>query len=65
VAVIDNGRVLDTGPPNQLVDRHAPWAVVRFDAGMTGVRPDSLEILPGVSRVCVTAPLWRCAATVT
>jgi ABC-2 type transport system ATP-binding protein len=51
VAVMDNGRVLDSGSPAQLVDRHAPWAVVRFDSRLSGVRADSLETLPGVREV--------------
>jgi ABC-2 type transport system ATP-binding protein len=51
VAVMDGGRVLDSGSPVQLVDRHAPWAIVRFDGGVNGVRLDSLDILPGVTHV--------------
>ncbi len=51
VVVMDGGRVLDSGPPSQLVDRHAPWATVRFDAGRSSARPEDLGALPGVSQV--------------
>ena len=33
VVVMDRGRVLDSGPPAELVERHAPWAVVCFGNG--------------------------------
>jgi ABC-2 type transport system ATP-binding protein len=48
VAVMDGGRVLDAGPPARLVDRHAPWATVRFDASLSGVPIDSLRSIEGV-----------------
>jgi len=51
VVVMDGGRVLDEGPPAQLVDRHAPWATVRFDAARSGLRPDELEAIDGVRDV--------------
>ncbi len=51
VAVMDGGRVLDVGPPAQLVDRHAPWATVRFDARAGGIPLDSLDAIEGVRRV--------------
>ncbi|HEX3394606.1 MAG TPA: ABC transporter ATP-binding protein [Acidimicrobiales bacterium] len=51
VVVMDGGRVVDSGSPVQLVDRHAPWAIVRFDGGVNGARLDSLDILPGVTQV--------------
>jgi len=45
VVVMRDGRVVDSGTPAQLVDRHAPWATVRFTsvdgpdwAGLPGVR---------------------------
>jgi ABC-2 type transport system ATP-binding protein len=46
VAVMAGGKVVDSGTPAQLVDRHAPWATVRFGwpgplpdwQGLTGVR---------------------------
>jgi len=45
VVVMRDGQVLDSGTPAQLVDRHAPWASVRFTstadtdwAGLPGVR---------------------------
>lgn len=51
VAVMDGGRVLDVGPPAQLVDHHAPWATVRFDATASGVPIDSLRTIDGVRSV--------------
>jgi ABC-2 type transport system ATP-binding protein len=57
VAVMDRGRVLDVGPPADLVDRHAPWAVVRFRAGPggPGAAADELRTLDGVRQVRRTA----------
>lgn len=51
VAVMDGGRVLDVGPPGQLVDRHAPWATVRFDARRGGIPVDRLRTVEGVRTV--------------
>jgi ABC-2 type transport system ATP-binding protein len=51
VVVMDGGRVLDAGQPAELVDRHAPWATVRFDAGRSGLRPEDLAGIGGVRRV--------------
>ncbi|MDQ6840382.1 MAG: ABC transporter ATP-binding protein [Actinomycetota bacterium] len=51
VVVMDGGRVLDEGPPATLVDRHAPWATVRFTAGPSGVGAEELRALEGVRRV--------------
>jgi ABC-2 type transport system ATP-binding protein len=51
VAVMHGGRVLDVGAPAQLVDRHAPWATVRFDGGPTGVPADALRTVEGVTQV--------------
>lgn len=48
VAVMEGGRVLVAGSPAQLVDRHAPWATVRFGAATGGIQLESLETLPGV-----------------
>jgi ABC-2 type transport system ATP-binding protein len=50
VVVMDGGRILDAGPPAQLVDRHAPWATVRFDPTGTGLGPEDVAGLPGVIR---------------
>lgn len=33
IVVMDGGHVLDAGSPTELVDRHAPWATVRFGTG--------------------------------
>jgi len=51
VAVLDDGRVLDVGAPVQLVDRHAPWATVRFGATLGGVPIESLRAIEGVRSV--------------
>ncbi len=51
VAVMDGGRVLDAGPPAQLVDRHGPWATVRFEGTGSGVPIDALRPIEGVRRV--------------
>jgi ABC-2 type transport system ATP-binding protein len=49
VAVMDRGRVLDSGSPAQLVDRHAPWATVSF-SGLPSMCA-ALGALPGVGEV--------------
>jgi ABC-2 type transport system ATP-binding protein len=53
VVAMRGGRVLDQGPPTDLIARHAPWAMIRFgwmrpavDELMAGVR-----VLPGVESV--------------
>ena len=63
VVVLSDGRVVDSGTPRQLVDRHAPWATVRFTgpagtrpAGTAGARPAGAAepdwaALPGVREV--------------
>jgi ABC-2 type transport system ATP-binding protein len=48
VVVLRGGRVVDFGPPGELVDRHAPWATVRFS--WTGADP-GWAALPGVREV--------------
>ncbi|MDQ3627397.1 MAG: ABC transporter ATP-binding protein [Actinomycetota bacterium] len=61
VAVMRDGRVVDTGTPEQLVLRHAAWATVRFAAttddntGATGgrTRLDRMRSLPGVRSVSI------------
>ena len=49
VVVMDGGQVVDSGSPAELVDRHAPWATLRF----TGVpqMAAALRDLPGVDDV--------------
>ena len=49
IAVIDGGRIVATGSPDQLVRAHGGEAVVAFDAG--GLDPDAVAALPGVSAV--------------
>jgi ABC-2 type transport system ATP-binding protein len=46
VVVMRAGRVLDEGPPADLVDRHAKWATVRF-----GWPPTAPPILEGLRRL--------------
>ena len=46
VVVMRSGRVLDEGPPADLVDRHARWATVRF-----GWPPTNAPILDGLRRL--------------
>ena len=47
VAVMDRGRVLDVGPPAQLVDRHAPWATVRFAPAAAAAAASSASAAAG------------------
>jgi ABC-2 type transport system ATP-binding protein len=51
IVVMDGGHVLDAGSPTELVDRHAPWATVRF--GTDGGRVDGADFrtLDGVGQV--------------
>jgi ABC-2 type transport system ATP-binding protein len=49
VVAIRDGRVLDEGPPADLVDRHARWATVRFSAATELLA--ELRALPGVTNV--------------
>jgi ABC-2 type transport system ATP-binding protein len=53
VSVMRGGRVLDSGPPAELIGRHAPWAVVRFS--WPGADRDDLlaelRRMPGVADV--------------
>lgn len=61
VVVMRDGRVVDTGTPDQLILRHAAWATVRFggsagdrtDPAGGGTRLDRLRSLPGVASVGV------------
>jgi len=49
VVVMRDGRVVDTGTPEQLVLRHAGWATVRFGASREGMALlERLRRLPGV-----------------
>jgi ABC-2 type transport system ATP-binding protein len=51
VAVMDEGTILDVGPPVDLVNRNAPWATVRFDGARTAAHPDDIVALDGVRHV--------------
>jgi ABC-2 type transport system ATP-binding protein len=53
VAVMQDGRILDTGTPQELVDRHGRWARLRFTSSDAPVRAASLACLPGVTGVTV------------
>ena len=53
VVVLRDGRVVDSGTPRELVDRHAPWATVRF--GWTAAAEPDWADLPGVREVRRTA----------
>ena len=56
VVVMDGGRVLDSGPPAQLVDRHAPWATMRFAAGEANGVGESVQTIAGVAEVRRVGP---------
>jgi ABC-2 type transport system ATP-binding protein len=58
VVVMDGGRVLDAGAPATLVDRHAPWATIRFDARRSGLRAEDLSAVEGVTRVRLDGTQW-------
>jgi len=51
VVVMDGGRVVDSGLPVELVDRHAPWATVRFSGTSIAARPADLKAIEGVRQV--------------
>ena len=46
VVVMRAGRILDSGTPADLVERHAAWATIRFSCGRRPRRPSGA--LPGV-----------------
>jgi ABC-2 type transport system ATP-binding protein len=50
VVAMRGGRVLDQGPPAELVARHAGWAIVRFSSEDPAIS-DRLRALPGVRDV--------------
>jgi len=51
VVAMRDGRVLDAGPPADLVDRHAKWAAVRFSWSAADSTLDELRSLTGVRSV--------------
>jgi ABC-2 type transport system ATP-binding protein len=53
VVVLRDGRVVDTGTPRQLVDRHGRWAHVRFSSADSASKVARLRALPGVAEVVV------------
>ncbi len=54
VVVMRAGRVIDQGTPAALVDRHAPWATVRFSGKVSDI--DGLAVIAGVTDVSVVGP---------
>jgi ABC-2 type transport system ATP-binding protein len=56
VAVMQAGRILDAGPPAELVDRHARKATVRFTSVAAATADDALATLPGVRSVRCGGP---------
>jgi ABC-2 type transport system ATP-binding protein len=56
VVAMRSGRVLDQGPPADLISRHAPWAMIRFAWSRPGVDDllADLRPLPGVQVVATT-----------
>jgi ABC-2 type transport system ATP-binding protein len=54
VIAMRGGRVLDQGPPRELVNRHAGWARIAFTYRGSEGLPDALRRLPGVRDVAVT-----------
>lgn len=51
VVAMRDGRVLDSGPPAELVDRHARWATVRFSLPAASAAADRLGELDHVDGV--------------
>jgi ABC-2 type transport system ATP-binding protein len=51
VVVMREGRVVESGTPAELVDRHARWATIRFGNGPDLPSPNELRRLPGVTDV--------------
>ena len=54
VVVLRDGRVIDSGTPRQLVDRHGRWAHVRFSTADPARDAVRLRTLPGVADVVVS-----------
>jgi ABC-2 type transport system ATP-binding protein len=50
VIAMRGGRILDEGPPRDLIDRHGSWATMRFTVEGSAML-DELERLPGVHGV--------------
>jgi ABC-2 type transport system ATP-binding protein len=53
VLVMRDGRIVDSGSPRELVDRHGRWATLRFTACDAHARAASLRSVRGVSAVSV------------
>jgi ABC-2 type transport system ATP-binding protein len=49
IVVMRDGRVVESGSPAALIDRHARWATVRFGDTPNGPSLDDLRRLPGVT----------------
>ena len=48
LVVLEAGRVLDSGTPRELVDRHGRWATVSFTSGAATTLAQELSHTPGV-----------------
>jgi ABC-2 type transport system ATP-binding protein len=53
VAVMHAGRIVDTGTPRALVDRHARWATVRFTSSHATSAGEQIRSVGGVHAVAV------------
>jgi ABC-2 type transport system ATP-binding protein len=51
VVVMRAGRIVDAGPPGELVDRHAHWATMQFGCPARVPWPDGLRAIAGVREV--------------
>src|SRR5262245_56469831 len=54
VVVLDRGRVVDSGTPRELVDRHGRWATVTFSSPAADEVANALHGVPGVRTVGVS-----------
>jgi ABC-2 type transport system ATP-binding protein len=54
VIVMRDGRVVDSGTPSGLVDRHGRWATMRFSTDDAAAQAVGLRLLPGVTEVTVS-----------
>jgi len=53
VVVLDEGRVIDSGTPRELVDRHGQWATVSFSSPIAAQLAPVLDGVPGVRDVAM------------
>jgi ABC-2 type transport system ATP-binding protein len=55
VVVLDEGRVIDSGTPRELVDRHGRWATMSFSSPIAAHLAPVLDGVPGVRAVHMDA----------